>query len=90
MWDERVSEIFSTLPTERNVPFSLSFREVAREVVRAGLDLVFALIFGITIVYAFLATGTDRWGDTKELIQILPAETALLGSAVGFYFGTRR
>jgi hypothetical protein len=73
------------------MPRSLPFLEAARESVRAGLAFVFAIIFFVTIMYAFLSTGTDSWDDTKELLQILlPAETALLGSAVGFYFGTRR
>ena len=30
-----------------------------------------------------------QWGQTKEMLQIvLPAVTGLLGSVIGFYFGT--
>jgi len=32
----------------------------------------------------------DSWTEAKEWLQIvLPATTALLGAAIGFYFGTR-
>ena len=37
---------------------------------------------------AFIRTGS--WKETKELLDLLlPAVIALLGSAVGFYFGTK-
>jgi hypothetical protein len=60
------------------------------ELVRAGLAFAFVVIFAATIGFAF--TGVDEhWASTKELVELLlPAETALLGSAVGFYFGTRQ
>jgi hypothetical protein len=35
-------------------------------------------------------TKTRKWEETKELLDVLfPALTALFGSAVGFYFGTK-
>ena len=60
--------------------------------VRGSLAFVFVLIFAATIGWAFLNLGDAAlWMRTKELIELLlPAETALLGSAVGFYFGTRK
>ncbi len=60
------------------------------ELVRAGLAFAFVVIFAATIGFAF-ARVDENWASTKELIELLlPAETALLGSAVGFYFGTRQ
>lgn len=59
--------------------------------VRAALAFGFAVIFLVTIIFAFINVNGTGWDDTKELLQLLlPAETALLGEAVGFYFGTQR
>lgn len=34
-------------------------------------------------------SSVSQWGQTKEMLQIiLPAVTGLLGSVIGFYFGT--
>jgi hypothetical protein len=62
------------------------------EVIRAVLTLIFAFFLLIVIVWGFLnaSGGQETWTATKELLQLLlPAITALLGSAVGFYFGTQ-
>jgi hypothetical protein len=59
---------------------------------RAILARGFAVIFAATIVAAFycILAGV-QWEDVKSLLDvILPAETALLGSAVGFYFGAEK
>ena len=52
----------------------------------------FAVLLTLTIVLAF--TGPlfgQPWAQTMEWLQvILPVETLLLGSTVGFYFGNRR
>jgi hypothetical protein len=62
-----------------------------QELVRSGLALLLAVLLGLTIIWSFLSVGEGKWADTKELLQLLlPAETALLGSAVGFYFGSRK
>lgn len=61
-------------------------------VARLLLALSFVVIFFLTVYWAFSGVegGNPNWSNTKELLQILlPAETALLGSAVGFYFGAR-
>jgi membrane protein YqaA with SNARE-associated domain len=53
---------------------------------------MFVLIFAATILAAtsVLLFVPDAWAQEKELLQLLlPAETALLGSAVGFYFGAK-
>ncbi len=53
--------------------------------------MFFTLIFLLTIVLSFLHLSTKDWGQTKEWLQVLlPAETALIGSATGFYFGARK
>lgn len=61
---------------------------------RAGLAWALVIIFGLTIGAAIAVIAFDSanpTGDVTELLRTLvPAETALLGSAVGFYFGTRK
>lgn len=62
-----------------------------QEIVRAQLAVLFTLIFIGTVVFACLRVSGSDWANTKELLQILlPAEMALIGSATGFYYGSRR
>ena len=71
--------------------FNVGRRLFIQEVVRAGLAVVFALFFLLTIIWAFVNVSGENWANTKELLQVLlPAETAILGAAVGFYFGSQR
>ena len=66
---------------------------ILQEVVRSGLALLLAALLGLTIVWSFIKVdaGGKTWANTKDLLELLlPAETALLGSAVGFYFGSQR
>jgi hypothetical protein len=61
--------------------------------VRAVLAIGFALLFALTILLGFFTFWWSNkvWDDFRGFLEvILPAETALLGSAVGFYFGSRR
>jgi hypothetical protein len=61
------------------------------ELVRAGLAALFALMLAATGAWAFIEVHSSDWGHVKNLLDILvPAESALLGSAVGFYFGTKK
>jgi hypothetical protein len=63
----------------------------AQELVRAGLAIAFFLLLGLTVIWALVLAGGTGWANAKEALQILlPAETGLLGSAAGFYFGSRR
>jgi len=65
--------------------------EKRREWVRAAIALSLVGIFGLTVLAALaLVVWTDvEAALLKTLIEILlPAETALLGSAIGFYFGS--
>ncbi|MFL5844510.1 MAG: hypothetical protein ACJ762_07435 [Solirubrobacteraceae bacterium] len=58
------------------------------EVIRAAVALLLLGLLTYIVVRGFDHAKT--WADTKELLdQLLPAVTALLGSAVGFYFGTK-
>jgi uncharacterized PurR-regulated membrane protein YhhQ (DUF165 family) len=64
-------------------------KELAREAVRAGLAIAFTIILGVTLLGSFQKIGTSGWTQTKEFLSIvLPAETALLGAAVAFFFAT--
>jgi hypothetical protein len=58
----------------------------------AVVTLAFVGIFLITIILAFVVIMgfSNDWTATKDLLQlILPAEFALAGSTMGFYFGSR-
>ena len=61
--------------------------------VRTIITCSFIAIFALTIL-ASLAIVTwvgSAWTNAKELMQlVLPAETALMGSAIGFYFGSQK
>jgi len=62
-------------------------------VVRALLAYLFAFFLLIVILWGFYNASQDDgvWRQTKELLQLLlPAVTAILGSAVGFYYGTQK
>ena len=52
----------------------------------------FAFLLALTIVLAYGSPlFGQNWTQIREWLQvILPVETVLLGSAVGFYFGNRR
>lgn len=62
-----------------------------QELVRSGLAIALVLLLMLVIVLSFAKVGTDGWADTKSFLEIIvPALIALLGSAMGFYFGSRR
>ena len=72
------------LPVERGK----AKRTVGDQIARLVLTICFAVILGGTVVFSFYHIGKPSWNDAKEWLEILlPAETALLGTAVGFYFG---
>jgi predicted aconitase with swiveling domain len=60
---------------------------------RAGLAWALVVIFGATIASVILVVALNGDAPASEVTELLktlvPAETALLGSAVGFYFGVR-
>src|SRR6266496_3196825 len=59
--------------------------------VRGTTTYISVGIFALTVLLAFIAIFfSSSWANAKELLQlIIPAETALIGSAVGFYFGSK-
>jgi hypothetical protein len=66
-------------------------RPAFEEWIRAGLALIFAAMLTATGGWAFVEIHSKDWEHVKSLLDILvPAESALLGSAVGFYFGTKK
>lgn len=62
-----------------------------QELVREGLSLSLLMLLGVVVVLAFLKVGTKAWPDAKEFLDVVvPALIGLLGTAMGFYFGSRR
>ncbi|SRR5229473_1478170 len=62
-------------------------RDYVRLIVTVGL----LLMLGWVIVWSCIeaASWPDHWAQTKEMLQaILPALTGLIGSVIGFYFGS--
>lgn len=59
-------------------------QERTRGLLAIGFTLIFAGVLFVPLIVI------DNWTDSKEWLQsALPAVTALLGSALGFYFGQR-
>ena len=66
--------------------------EKGRDVVRMLTTFGLIFLFIVTVLVAFYSViwHDSQWKDTKDLIEImLPAETALIVSVVGFYFATK-
>jgi hypothetical protein len=68
--------------------------EPAREKRRGELSAIASLTFlCIVVFYLFSATRSDdkHWPQVKEAMQsILPAVTSVLGTVLGFYFGSQK
>lgn len=67
--------------------------ESKREDIRGALAVTFTVFFGLTLLGGFATAiiGGEAWTNGRDFLQIaLPAVTGLLGSAVGFYFGSQR
>jgi hypothetical protein len=64
-------------------------KETARELSRGALAFLLAVIFGASVWWAFEKVGIPAWNDTKQLLDVLiPTESALLASAVAFFFSS--
>ncbi len=64
-----------------------------REDIRGALAITFTVFFGVTLAAGFVAAmvGGEAWTNGRDFLQFaLPTITGLLGSAVGFYFGSQR
>jgi hypothetical protein len=75
----------------KSVRTPVSVRIFSVELVRASLALFSLALLIATVVLAWLSTRGTHWQNADKWLQIvLPAETAILGSALGFYFGDRK
>lgn len=75
-------------PEERRANLNLKQEDVRRWLA-VGLMAIFAV--EILVSLYIMATGSkETWPDLKELLaMILGPTVALVGSATGFYFGTK-
>lgn len=69
--------------------------EKDREWIRGAMTVVAMLVFAAVVaayLYAALFISNDeQWSRFKEAIAVvLPAVTSVLGSALGFYFGSQK
>ncbi len=65
--------------------------ETRRDYVRLLVSSGLLAILGFVVVWSCIETASwpDHWEHTKEMLQIiLPALTGLIGSVLGFYFGS--
>ena len=65
-----------------------------REAVRASVTVLTILIFGY-VIWFYLdqshTTGGESWHQVERAMEvILPAVTSVLGTALGFYFGSQK
>ncbi len=65
--------------------------ERQRDYVRLSVTVGLLAIFGYLVVFASIesASWPAHWQQTKEMLQIiLPAITGIIGTVIGFYFGS--
>jgi len=68
----------------------LVIQTIFQEGVRSALAILLLVLLWVTIVGALRFVSGPAWPNAKEFLNIvIPALSALLGSALGFYFGTR-
>ena len=88
---EVVEEDLSQEPIEPTIEpeaESVSFPERVRGWMTGAF--IALLAFVIIASFAIVVWKNSVWDDARALMElVLPAITALLGSAVGFYFGTQ-
>jgi len=64
--------------------------ELRQEWTRSWLALILVALLAAVVLLPLLFVYLDRWDPVKEWFQAaLPAIVGLVGSAMGFYFGTR-
>ena len=65
--------------------------EKQHDYVRLTVTLGLLIIFGYLVVFASVESSSwpAHWQQTKEMLQIiLPAITGIIGTVIGFYFGS--
>lgn len=83
------AEVFDVADTQKVDRVVTTGIEHRQEWTRTILAIAFVALLALVIVLAF--ERAQSWEETKELLDVLlPAVTALIGSAVGFYFATRK
>lgn len=90
--DQAPPQAYTVEPLKENFVLRPADPEERRDKVRAFTTGAFIILFGLTVLCSFAIVVFDGmvWTNVKDLLQImLPTETALIGSVVGFYFGSR-
>jgi hypothetical protein len=73
---------------DEEAPFALQATSLERT--RAAIALALTGLLIATVLLAFFWLDGSSWKNAKELLQIVvPVEVSLLGSALGFYFGSQ-
>jgi hypothetical protein len=76
---------------QEKLAFQVTGERLGREIVRALLALLALALVFMTVFLAYRASQGDRWPSAREWLQaVLPAETGILGSVLGFYFGAHQ
>lgn len=82
--------VVDTLEPPRTNPVNIT----AEQTVQLLLAIAFTVILAATATFACFAAvfaSATGWANVKSLLELLlPVETSLLGTAVGFYFGTKK
>jgi hypothetical protein len=91
---QTTEEINLDLPTQPTGLITRVAIEARQEIVRGRLaqwlTWIFAGVLLLSLVIPAIPKIPGDWSHAKEWLQIaLPATTALLGSAMGFYFGQK-
>ena len=80
-----------TEPRLENPEQRLYSPERQRDYVRLTVTVGLLAIFGYLVVFATFesASWPQHWQQAKEMLQIiLPAITGIIGTVIGFYFGS--
>jgi hypothetical protein len=93
----RVSPYFVQGPVDERIRERMAAHYMAsaraRERTRALMAGISLLLVFVTVIMAWVSTWAfhSDWSNAESWLQaVLPAETAIVGSAIGFYFGERR
>jgi hypothetical protein len=64
-----------------------------REQIRGGIAILALLVFAVLVIFYFYEAGHaagDAWLRIQDAMKVmLPAVTSLMGTVLGFYFGSK-